>query len=223
MKFFATTLSGLFFFFPAFLFAYYLAYAYGMTEVFDHWPMELGVNYPEIVFLGFLEFISVFLDKLIILLKVSTFTVMYFFALFFALLIGIHPSARKKFWNKVDFTHFKLNKYIKKNKPNLLKSMNSVPAAIYFLYFFFMLSTIPIIAKYQQGDSESRAIREQVLHQQDCQYDEAFIVHNDQNIRVKKILCGNSKCLVLDLDNKLARVISPEQYISLIHSYDLKK
>lgn len=216
MKFFATILSGLFFFFPAFLFAYYLAYTYGITEVFDRSPTELGVNYSEFVFLGFMEFTPDFLHKLTILLRWTVYIVIYCFALFSAIALGIHASARKKFWNKVDFTYYQAHKFFNKNKAGWMKSVNSIPAAIYFLYFFFMVSTIPILAKYKQGETEGKAVLEQVQYNPVCLQNEGYMLINDEMYRLKKVLCGNSKCLVLDLSQSVSRIITPEQYISPI-------
>ena len=223
MKFIATFLSGLFLFSPSFLFAYYLAYVHGIVEIFDHTPSEIGVNYPEYIFQGYLEFSVDFLGKFLTTIKFITLIIAYIVALFACLIFGTHPSARKKLNSKIEFIHYRFVKFFKKNKIEWLKNINSIPSAIFILFLVFLLSLIPILKKYQQGESEATDSLNKILQPISCFAQDGYIKSNNEIQRTKKILCGSTKCLVVDLDHAEIKIILPEQYIAPLLAKKMKR
>lgn len=223
MKFLATVLSGLFIFAPSFLFSYYLSYMYGVTEYYGSSPSIIGSNYSEYIFLGYFELSIDVLKNINRILWLLLYFIIYLFIAFACLYLGTHHESRKKLILHIQVLESQFIGYVKRHKSDWVKSLNTIPFAICMLFLIYLFSLYPILIKNRLGALEAEKELTKIMHSKHCELNEGYMMNGENMTRLKKIICGSNKCIVVDLDHRVIKTILPEQFIQPIYLSEMRR
>lgn len=196
-------------------YAYYL----GQTESIGALLAEVGLNNYEVTFFGSLKFtvllfesfdkIKLALDNLLLnFIKVISFFILSFISLWF----GYHPSRRHEIKSFIYLKYTALKFYYTYNykTPKPIKILEYY----YFMIFILLLSIIGfalIYNAYKKGEENIKGNLYLIYEKNDYSFT-GTVTEGDKKYKAYKIVCGNYKCIGLDLDNNRNITFLPEQY-----------
>ncbi|WP_336928349.1 hypothetical protein [Acinetobacter oleivorans] len=209
-------------FLPASLVIYYgcqYAFYLGQTESIGAWLAEAGLNNYEVTFFGFLKFTVIlfeFLDKikttldnlLLIIIKSISFLILSYISLW----IGYHPSRRHEIKSFIYLKYTALKFYYTYNykTPKPIKFLEYYYFII-FIFLLFILGFALIYNSYRKGEENIKENLYLIYEKNDYSFT-GTVTEGEKKYKVYKIVCGNYKCIGLDLDNNRNITFLPEQY-----------
>ncbi len=197
---------------PALIFACQFAYYSGICEPLNVHIATLGMNYSEVLLMGYLNTsvlaLETFNKTALMFLYITIFTIIAFILHIFA----VHPSERKNEFHKIDALYYQIKFNIPEWKSNIINFLNSF-LGIFLIYSCIFLFTIMIILHYfEKGKKEILSGFKEIQSSTQCEYKEGYVLVSDKLTRTTPILCGNNKCYGIDLDHKLIITYLPENY-----------
>ncbi|KQE33424.1 hypothetical protein, partial [Acinetobacter baumannii] len=153
--------------------------------------------------------IKIAFHKLILIfIKVISFLTLMFISLW----IGYHPSRRYEIKSFIYLKYSALKFYYTYNykTPKPIKLLEYY----YFTIFVLFLLTIGfafIHNAYKKGEKNIKENLYQIYIKKDYSFS-GTVTEGDKKYKAYKIVCGNYKCIGLDLDNNRNTTFLPEQY-----------
>lgn len=197
---------------PALIFACQFAYYSGICEPLRVQIATLGLNYSEVLLIGYLDTSNLALESfnelMLSLLKLMFFL---FIALLFHIL-AVHPSERNNERYRIKALCYQIQFNLPEWKFSIVRFLNSF-LGIFLIYSFIFLFTILIIIHYfDNGKKELITEYKRIQTNTTCEYKEGYVSVNNKIMRTAPILCGNYKCYGIDLDSKQIITYLPENY-----------
>ncbi|MDC5107820.1 hypothetical protein OHW62_10350 [Acinetobacter baumannii] len=201
---------------PALVYACQFAYYSGLCEPLNISISSLGMNYTEVMFLGYLNISVDLLENFGKLAMYAYGLIAYLVIAFLLHWIAVHPSERNNEKQRLRSLFYRILYEIPKIKFSLIKSLNGFSGLLFLYFFIFIITILLIFSFYKKGEKQ---IIESLSEMSEI--NTGYILQKDKKVKVQPILCGNYKCYGIALKNREAITYLPEQYIQPID--DLKK
>lgn len=212
---------------PAMWYGCQYALYLGQIEPIGASLSEAGLSNYEVTFFGSFTFTEILFESidrikiaienfLSIVIKIISFFIMSFISLW----IGYHPSRRHEIKNFIYLKYSALKFYYSYNykTPKPIKILEYY----YFTTFTLVLLTIGFAFIHNAYNKGQKSIKEN-LYLIYVKKDYSFtgtVTEGDKKYKAYKIVCGNYKCIGLDLDMNRNTTFLPEQYKQ---NFDYKK
>ncbi|MDC4998213.1 hypothetical protein OHW19_16705 [Acinetobacter baumannii] len=197
---------------PALVYACQFAYYAGLGEPLNIHVTSLGLNYPEVVLMGYL-YISLPILKFIFWSAISIIFILTLLFLTFSIYWAQnHKNKEIEYHEYIRKCFKKLKICLYKQKKYLLKMINSFIGVTGLYFIIFIFSLLLILYYYGLGTKEIKSKVQEIFNSQACNSTDGYITSNNTKVRVETILCGYNKCYGISLDNKEAIIYPPEQF-----------
>lgn len=197
---------------PALIFACQFAYYSGICEPLKIHIATLGMNYSEVLLIGYLNTSILTLETFNKTVWIIIYIVIFGIIAFALHMIGVHPSERKNEEYRINALFYQIKFNIPEWKFNIINFLNSF-LGIFLIYSFVFLFTILIILHYyDKGKKDLLSEYKKIQTSTVCEFKEGYISLNNKLTRIAPILCGNNKCYGIDLDNKMIITYLPENF-----------
>ncbi|WP_179998042.1 hypothetical protein [Acinetobacter sp. YH12239] len=202
---------------PALIYGCQIAYFSGISEPLGIDISSLGMNYFEVSFFGYLNLSTTFLDNLNKLVLLIAFSILYLAIAFLLHVLAIHPSEKENEKFRVDalLSSFEFQKPIIYSK--FVKMVNSFWFTTTIYFFIFIFSLLLILTFYNKGKKDIISTVDKIKTSEICEYTTGYIKQNNEQFRVKPILCGNYKCYGINLDRLEVITYLPENYSQFLN------
>lgn len=212
---------------PAIWYGCQYALYLGQTEAIGASLAEAGLSSYEVTFFGSLTFTEILfesLDKLKIafdnLVLIFIKVILFLSSLFISLWIGYHPSRRHEIKNFIYLKYSALKFYYAYNykKPKTIKLLEYYYFTI-FILFLLAMGFAFIHNAYKKGEEDINENLYLIYAKKDYSFT-GIVTEGEKKYKAYKVVCGNYKCIGLDLDNNRNTTFLPEQYKQ---KFDYKK
>ncbi|MHC0019317.1 hypothetical protein ACW2B4_16380 [Acinetobacter pittii] len=207
---------------PALVYACQFAYYAGLGEPLNIHVTSLGLNYPEVVLMGYL-YISLPILKFLFWSAISIILILTLLFLAFSICwTQNHKNKEIEYREYITKCFRRLKNCLYKQKKDLLKMINSFIGFTGLYFIIFIFSLLLILYYYGLGTKEIKGKVQEIFNSQVCDASDGYITSNNSKVRVKTILCGYNKCYGISLDNKEAIIYPPEQFSEPIDELKFK-
>lgn len=196
---------------PALVYACQFAYYSGLCEPLNISISSLGMNYTEVMFLGYLNISVDLLENFGKLAMYAYGLIAYLVIAFLLHWIAVHPSERKNEKQRLRSLFYSILYEIPKIKFSIIKSLNSFSGLLFLYFFIFIITILLIFSFYKKGEKQ---INESISEMSEI--NNGYILQKEKKVMVQPILCGNYKCYGISLKTREAITYLPEQYIQPI-------
>ena len=208
---------------PALVYACQLAYFTGLCEPLNILISSLGMNYTEVMFLGYLNISVDLLGNFTKFILYLEFFIIYVIIASFLYWYAIYPTERENERHRLKGHFYGFMYEVPKIKSYIIKILNS-SLGLFFLYFLiFIISLALIFSFFKKGEKEITTGLQQIQEQKFCGYTTGYIIQNEKMVRVKPVLCGNYKCYGIAIDKQEAITYLPEQYVQPLDEFKKDK
>ncbi|MGN8009420.1 hypothetical protein ACTJJH_15755 [Acinetobacter sp. 22301] len=196
---------------PALVYACQFAYYAGLGEPLNIHVTSLGLNYPEVVLMGYL-YISLPVLQFILWSAISiTLILCIVFVTFSIRWLQKHKGTKIEYREYIQKSFKRVKIGLDKQKKDLIKAINSLVGILGLYFVIFIFTFLLILFYYKLGIKEIEDKVQEIFNSQACDTSDGYITSNNTKVRVKTILCGYNKCYGISLDNKEAIIYPPEQ------------
>lgn len=196
---------------PALVYACQFAYYAGLGEPLNIHVTSLGLNYPEVVLMGYLYISLPVLESIFWLAISISFILSLIFLTFSICWLRKYKGTEIEYRKYIVKSFRRLKIYLYKQKNNLIKAINSFFGILGLYFVIFIFTFLLILFYYKLGIKEIEDKVQEIFNSQACDASDGYITSNNTKVRVKTILCGYNKCYGISLDNKEAIIYPPEQ------------
>ncbi|MDC4610248.1 hypothetical protein NQ788_17535 [Acinetobacter baumannii] len=196
---------------PALVYACQFAYYAGLGEPLNIHVTSLGLNYPEVVLMGYL-YLSLPVLEFVFLLAISiTFILCLVFFTFSIRWLQKYKDTEIEYREYIEKSFRRVRICLYKQKKDLIKAINSFLGVLGLYFVIFIFTFLLILFYYKLGTKEIENKVQEIFSSQACDASDGYITSNNIKVRVKTILCGYNKCYGISLDSKEAITYPPEQ------------
>lgn len=196
---------------PALVYACQFAYYAGLGEPLNIHVTSLGLNYPEVVLMGYL-YLSLPVLEFVFLSAISiTFILCLVFVTFSIRWLQKYKGTEIEYREYIEKSFRRVRICLYKQKKDLIKIINSFVGVLGLYFVIFIFTFLLILFYYKLGTKEIENKVQKIFNSQVCDASDGYITSNNSKVRVKTILCGYNKCYGISLNNKEAITYPPEQ------------